>query len=1689
MVRQFAACAMCLLAAGAGWGETVRWTGGAGDDLWSTAGNWSGGAVPGAADVVVFDDAATVNFSGDWSVAGFVFNAAVTVTTGEDAEAAKSSTNRIRLGDGAGQATITVADDVAVSFNVRLFAAEKNKTRLVKDGGGEIAFLQYVGRDCPFDGFALDAGTVRFGFPAHSDGASFGSGVKIVVQDGATLHIGDNNQVSNFTVFDVRAGGLVDFGNYADVIGGFVGEGVVTNIGSASLTFQNGPLLFAGRAYGTIRPHDTLASGDPAMVVGAADAFAGITWTTGSNGLPTLRFAPGVGTFTLKRYIDAAEASLELADTAGRPVTLRTGLDSVLKGRVTGAGSLVKTDTADYQTVVTGDRLELTGDVGRSGGRALVFGDGATADSDVDFSHFNALVNGGPGEYMGFANVADLTLGLPVYGDGAFRNLGPGRVTFANLLATNAAIVATATATAPTDVAGGDWRNLLVDQQVCATNTISGGRGDGLHLRPSRAGGVINVTGGVFTNVVLDTSGSAADSESAINILGGELYVTNRVLGYGRRSYTIDGAQVTLANGFSAGGGGLYEMFTITNGATVTFGAAATWNQGLGFSVSDRSTVTLKRTGYYNYRIASDGTPHRWFVGDGGRVVSDSLVICSPGNAGMTTGTLEIARGGRFTLADGGISTPGTDNGYGEVVLDGGVLEYAFSTASSAIMDSATREEIAVTERGGTIETALVRPDYKGCLKTRILPRTADGAVDGGLTKLGVGSLLLDTALENELRGPFRILEGHVYAYAPHPFGYGDVHLAHAYVSCDVLANGVQRIADGAESRVYVSGAPFYFLRCNADEKATLVMGPADAGEDAVLAGETPNALLFFRSGDTGETFDGTGVRVLVNGGVSLTPAGLSSFPAMALAALSTNDRGSLRFLSYDAERGFVAAPLTEGLAGGETSVANVEEAPLTVAEDTHVGALRVHAQNDVAALTIAAGATLRVGDGANPAQVILNNANTKNKTAQIDGAGTLDFGTSLGVIAVNWARSNLEDAEVKATIAGSGGLSLAGVARYYPSLIALGAANVYTGGTYIDGVQVTVSNDRALGTGDVHVQGSRAYGGGLLINTATLANNLHVRGCGMLRYQQSTQGEGALVFARSATLSGDIEIVDFATFVSKNSLFEHALTGRISGGDLSFEGSGAFTLGQDNALTGTVSVAGCCTLRVSTGGALGTGPVENGGTIEFVNESDITVANELRGTGRIVLAGAGKVTFTAAAGFAGVVTMDASGRTLDVGAGTMGAGTISGNGVVTGSAGGVLELAGSATGSDFGGVVSGGLSLVKTGAGTQYLSGGNTYAGTTEVREGTLVLGARPFSDALAVRDALFQLDASDASTLEVDADGRVTKWSDALGGARAFTNVAGYAAFPTRRMDAVNGRSSVWFDGDRGGLNSALFSETPATGVRTVFGVFRTSAETHPNNWNCAGFFGAHKADKGLRLNGATRFNAGNNWTENTAYRINGVLGNDFVAATATVWSVELASAQSSTTGLAVGDYWSNANYLRCILGDFCELIAYDRVLTVTETEEVTTYLEKKWRNRPDPTGVTVDVLPAGTALLVEAAGVLDLAGVSQTVATLAGSGAVVDSKGGAVLTVTDSLSGFTGTLAGLTLAVPAGTTLALDPRATVSPDCSLRLGDHAVLDLGGRTVTVLNASGTGRVVNGTLVVTGRDARHGLGTILLVR
>ncbi len=216
----------------------------------------------------------------------------------------------------------------------------------------------------------------------------------------------------------------------------------------------------------------------------------------------------------------------------------------------------------------------------------------------------------------------------------------------------------------------------------------------------------------------------------------------------------------------------------------------------------------------------------------------------------------------------------------------------------------------------------------------------------------------------------------------------------------------------------------------------------------------------------------------------------------------------------------------------------------------------------------------------------------------------------------------------------------------------------------------------------------------------------------------------------------------------------KHSYTGEttISGGTLALSGSGSL------ADTGTVNVAAAdATFSIAGGssqtiGALyGTGKVALGAnTLSFGNGIDRSFAGVISGTGGIVKQGASTQTLNGANTYTGTTTINNG--TLELGAtGTLATNntvnlaatgavfsiTNSGGGRAIGALEGVggskvelgsntLTLGDTTAGAthDFGGEISGSAGIDKQGAGTQTLSGANTYTGETTISQGTLSLG-----------------------------------------------------------------------------------------------------------------------------------------------------------------------------------------------------------------------------------------------------------------------------------------------------------------------------------------------------------------------------
>jgi autotransporter-associated beta strand protein len=390
----------------------------------------------------------------------------------------------------------------------------------------------------------------------------------------------------------------------------------------------------------------------------------------------------------------------------------------------------------------------------------------------------------------------------------------------------------------------------------------------------------------------------------------------------------------------------------------------------------------------------------------------------------------------------------------------------------------------------------------------------------------------------------------------------------------------------------------------------------------------------------------------------------------------------------------------------------------------------------------------------------------------------------------------------------------------------------------------------------------------------------------------------------------------------------------------------------------------------------------------------------------------------------------------------------LDGSGVITNSQNDATIIINSIeeTETEFSGSVKGDVSLLKKGKGVQYLSGNNTYTGSTAVEEGLLVLRGRDVANVLPVKDAVLRLDATELSQY---ADGtRINEWADADGRELKFIN-DDIDKCPTFDSQILNGKPGLWF-GDAPATK--LFCDNTTFQTRTIFAVYRTSPGDH--TWACAGFFGRNGADKGLRFNTITQWSSSGWDNKAIYYSINGIGGiSSFEKNKTNVMMAEYDS-NISAPAYAVGDYWSSATYSsRFYYGWIGELIVYDRVLSDDEKLQVNDYLMKKWSVKEYAVIPSMkNALPETTALTVSGSGILDLAGGIQKVNSLSGDGVITNSASEcAELIIAGAAEGsFTG---------------------RISENITLRLENGGSLDLGGSSMSVDAIEGDGRIANGTL------------------
>lgn len=835
-----------------------------------------------------------------------------------------------------------------------------------------------------------------------------------------------------------------------------------------------------------------------------------------------------------------------------------------------------------------------------------------------------------------------------------------------------------------------------------------------------------------------------------------------------------------------------------------------------------------------------------------------------------------------------------------------------------------------------------------------------------------------------------------------------------ALVFAPTLTSGQAGLVYGATnaSASFAYGPAVAWLHVNKGSGGSATLALGGAGDGFVRT----NRGVVVIAPASGAAALGVTEKVLVNGNAPLVTNGMVE-PSMVGCDLS-GVNFPFHFLAYDAANGFVPATCTDGVRGGATSLANVTN-NVTVADDTHVHALRM---NDRKTLTIGAGKTLTVGDGTHPAGIIFN-AQGDNVTGPTITGGMIDFGTSEGVIWGAGASANYQVSMLSSALAGQNGVTLA--ARNGKELFWLNVAgtNTYSGDTRIMGGRVSMLNPGVFSTGDIYVYGNRDKGAQLMLGDLTLSNKLHLAGFGVGGAHKSAviayNGGGKLALDNTVTLMDDVGLIVAGTgSIQANK----AVDGKGSLFCSSETTTGTLTLNATNSYAGmTVVQSGI--LSLGPAGTFGQGDVTNNATVHFNNTSTLLVTNNIGGSGAFVQKGSGPLIFTGDR--VSLASFDAGAAPVGVNGSNTCFQTLLGYGDVSAVAGVVnpkaLEIGKSGTNFMFNGCLKDGeavLGLTKVGTGMLTLTRPQSYSGPTVIREGTLKLQAgltRPPAAGLT-----YWLDAADASKVLTDGSQTVTNWTDSSAAGVRFKKTAD-RPLPAYVQNAINGKPAVYFEG-----NTNRIASTVSLPQKSLFIVNRPAGYESMD-----GIWGQDNGDFGIRTGSSTSWQnlpsvPASFFNDLPTFIINGQNANTFVQNEPHILYAQRTAGR--TCNVALGNYTYTMAQKRSYKGYIGEVIAYDRVLSEEERWQIEDYLAEKWLgnglHRVNP---EADLLPSTTTLSMENRAVLDLNGISQTLASLSGEGMITNSSDAVVTLTVTGASSFCGVIAGNIRVVKTGSATA--------------------------------------------------------------
>ena len=340
--------------------------------------------------------------------------------------------------------------------------------------------------------------------------------------------------------------------------------------------------------------------------------------------------------------------------------------------------------------------------------------------------------------------------------------------------------------------------------------------------------------------------------------------------------------------------------------------------------------------------------------------------------------------------------------------------------------------------------------------------------------------------------------------------------------------------------------------------------------------------------------------------------------------------------------------------------------------------------------------------------------------------AGTVTINSTIQNGTLSGTSFDGQNGTISAALSGSGAL-----AKTTAGTLTLSGNSSYSGGTTVSAGSLVVSNNNALGSGNVTLNSSNGTNSGVYRSSLTLSG---VTVTGKTVTMNSTTNRAGLVatgagggtWNGTVTLSGSTSGNGNSEFTNVTGNGPLTVLGIVNG---SFT-SGGLTLRGDNAnnvLGASVSIGSTPIIKTDAGAWKITSSGNAWGTTDIQNGTLRAGAANALPTGTVVSIGSGNNNGTLDLG------SGAGSYSQTIGGLSTAAATNPTSQIVTNSSnstGTATLTVNTTTSNTFGGVIQDGagggvISLTKSGSGTQVLSGNNTYTGLTTVSAGALNIGS----------------------------------------------------------------------------------------------------------------------------------------------------------------------------------------------------------------------------------------------------------------------------------------------------------------------------------------------------------------------------